>query len=357
MAWKDLPERGVRWFDEVQQTRWWLAHPIGTIRKYADDRGSALAGLVTFQMFLGLLPLLVVVLTVFGAVVDGSGSLRAAALESALGQLPVLGDRLEDDVSALTVGGPWVVISVVGLLWTALGIYNSLQLALNQVWNVPGVHRQGFLSRLLRALLLFLLIIGAAVGTALLRDDRLVAIEPAALSTAVFGALSVLTTIVLLFGVFRLVVSPDVPTRHLVPAAMLAGLFWQLLQRFGDWIVTRQLTEARDLYGGLGFLVVLLLWMNLLARSAVFANEWSVVSWEGLWPRRITQPPLTRADKIVLERLIRNEQRRPEQHVAVWFDDAATGELSADDHDEEPDRDGGDALRDQPRTETARVEV
>ncbi len=54
----------MRWFDERQVERWWLGFPIGVFRKYADDRGSALAALVTFHIFVGLLPLLAVVLGV-----------------------------------------------------------------------------------------------------------------------------------------------------------------------------------------------------------------------------------------------------------------------------------------------------
>jgi uncharacterized BrkB/YihY/UPF0761 family membrane protein len=104
---------------------------------------------------------------------------------------------------------------------------------------------------------------------------------------------------------------------------VLAGLFWEVLQRIGSWIVMDRLAEAEDLYGGIGFVVVVLFWINLLARSAVFANEWAVVSWRRLWPRRIAQPPLTEADRRVLEGLLRNERRRPEEHVDVRFDERA----------------------------------
>lgn len=320
MRWREIPERGVRWFDDVQQTRWWLAHPIGTIRKYADDRSSALAGLVTFHLFLGLLPLLVVMLTVFARLAEGSDNIRDAILDSTLAQLPVLGSRLDDQLDALPGSNPWVVISVLGLLWTSTGIYNSLQLALNQVWNVRGVHRQGFVNRLVRSFALFVLVLVAGVGTVPLRGDRPWGFLPDQLVPWIGLASSVVVSIVVLALVFRIAVSSQVPARHLLPAAVLAGLLWQLIQRLGEWIVIRQLADAEDLYGSVGFVVVVLLWINLLARSALFANEWAVVSVRHLWPRRITQPPLTAADRDVLESLVRNEQRRPEQHIEVWFD-------------------------------------
>lgn len=320
MRWREIPERGVRWFDDVQQTRWWLAHPIGTIRKYADDRSSALAGLVTFHLFLGLLPLLVVMLTVFARLAEGSDNIRDAILDSTLAQLPVLGSRLDDQLDALSGSNPWVVVSVLGLLWTSTGIYNSLQLALNQVWNVRGVHRQGFVNRLVRSFALFVLVLVAGVGTVPLRGDRPWGFLPDQLVPWIGLASSVVVSIVVLALVFRIAVSSQVPARHLLPAAVLAGLLWQLIQRLGEWIVIRQLADAEDLYGSVGFVVVVLLWINLLARSALFANEWAVVSVRHLWPRRITQPPLTAADRDVLESLVRNEQRRPEQHIEVWFD-------------------------------------
>jgi YihY family inner membrane protein len=315
-----IPERAVRWFDELQQSRWWLALPIGSIRKYADDRGTAFANLVTFQIFLGMLPLLVVVLTVFHEILERREEYADAVLESTLAQFPVIGGQLEEDIATLAVSGPWVAISVLGLLWTASGIYHGMQLAMNQVWNVEGVGRQGFVSRHVRALVLFVLVIGAAIGTSFFDIVDFLGWLPTPVTGVVAALIQALISAVLLLGILRLTVAPEVPVVRLAPAALMAGLFWQLLQRIGGWIVTDQLVEARDLYGSIGFVVVALLWINLLARSVVFANEWAVVSWYQLWPRRIAQPPLTEADRRVLERLVRNERRRPEEHVEVWFD-------------------------------------
>lgn len=320
MAITDLPERAVRWFDAYQQDRPALALPVGTVRKYADDRGSAFAGLVTFQVFLGMLPLLVIVLTVLGEVLEGSDDLRESALESTLGQFPVLGTRIEEDLSTLGADGIWLAISGAALLWTAAGIYHGLQLAMNQVWNVQGVDRQGFVSRHLRALVLFTLVVAAAIGTTFVRDAIPFGGLPSVLagpSLALFGAA---VSGLLLFAVLRIVVAPAVPTVRLVPAAVLAGLMWELLQRVGVFLVVDRLGEAQDLYGTIGFVVVVLFWINLLARSVIVANEWAVVSWRGLWPRRIAQPPLTDADREVLRALVLNERRRPEQHIEVTFD-------------------------------------
>lgn len=321
MSIADLPERAVRAIDDFQQRHRWSAQLVGTVRKYGDDRGSAFAGIVTYQVFLGMLPLLVVVLTVLGGILEGSERLREAVLDSTVAQFPVVGSRIENDVSALSVGGPWLYIAIAGLFYTSFGIFHSLQLALSQVWNVDGVFRQGFVSRHLRALLLYVMLFAAAVGTALLRDVPLLqwgSSPPARLASFL---LATSLAGLLLLGVFRLALASVVPTSHLVPAAALAGLLWEVLQRLGAWIVTDRLVDAEDLYGTIGFVVVILFWINLLAQAIVLSNEAAVVARRRLWPRRIAQPPLSEADQRVLVHLVANERRRPEQIIEVRFDD------------------------------------
>lgn len=319
-------ERGVRGFDDFQQRHWLLAFPIGAVKKYADDRGSALASLVSMQVFLGLLPLLVVVLTVVSVAVDASDPLRDAVLDSTMAQFPVVGERLRQDVSALAAEGPWVALSVLALLWTATGIYHALQLAMNQVWNVEGVRRQGFVSRHVRALILYVLVFGAAVGTAFI-PEGLFSFLPDSIRDALSTVFDLAIASLLLLAMFRIVVSPAVATPLLVPPALLAGLAWHALQRAGSWLVLEQLADAEDLYGGIGFVVVVLGWINLLARSVVFANEWAVVAWRELWPRSLAQPPLTEADRDVLVALVNNERRRPEEHIHVTFESEAVKEV------------------------------
>lgn len=52
-----------------------------------------------------------------------------------------------------------------------------------------------------------------------------------------------------------------------------------------------------------------------------------------LWPRSVTQPPLTQADRLMFLRLAQMEVRRPEEKVIASFAEAA---------DEDPLDDLGD---------------
>jgi hypothetical protein len=55
----------------------------------------------------------------------------------------------------------------------------------------------------------------------------------------------------------------------------------------------------------------------------VYAVEADVVRARHLWPRSITQPPLTSADRQALQDTAQVETRRPEQRVTVEFTAAA----------------------------------
>jgi len=59
------------------------------------------------------------------------------------------------------------------------------------------------------------------------------------------------------------------------------------------------------------------------SQLVLWAAEINVVLRYRLWPRSVTQPPLTRADRPVLRRLAQMEVRRPEEQVSASFTDAA----------------------------------
>jgi hypothetical protein len=57
----------------------------------------------------------------------------------------------------------------------------------------------------------------------------------------------------------------------------------------------------------------------------VYCAEINVVLARRLWPRSIVQPPLTEADRATLAVQALQNQRRPEQHIQVTWDDRPPG--------------------------------
>jgi hypothetical protein len=83
--------------------------------------------------------------------------------------------------------------------------------------------------------------------------------------------------------------------------------------------VGRELQHATETSGFFGIVIALLAWIYLGAQLFLLAAEINVVKRYRLWPRSITQPPLTPADRAVFERLARMEIRRSEVEVEIEF--------------------------------------
>jgi uncharacterized BrkB/YihY/UPF0761 family membrane protein len=106
----------------------------------------------------------------------------------------------------------------------------------------------------------------------------------------------------------------------LVPGAVLAGVLFAVLQLIGSWYVARTLANSSNTYGFFGVVFALLAYLALAAQVLLFGAQLNVVVHRRLWPRSLVQPPLTDADKRVLEGSAITEERRPEEEVSVRFE-------------------------------------
>lgn len=312
-------ERVVQRLDDLQQRFPPVGLPIGVVRKFADDRTSAWGALMTFYGFLALFPLVVITLTLLGHLAADDPGLEEALLEGAVGQIPIVGTMIEEDVSGLQAGGLGFAVGLAGLFWGATGIYNAGQLAMSQIWNVEGIHRPGLPLRLARSMLLFVLFAVGAIGGGWLVQHGF--FSGAGSMTQALTLLGSLTLAFAMFAaVFRILTPQAVPMRKLWLGAALAAAGWEALQIAGGIVVSRQVGQV-DVYGVFAYMIALLMWLWLVFRMMLFSAEVAVVVDRDLWPRNIAQPPLNDPDKRVLASLARNERRRPEQHIEVWFDD------------------------------------
>ncbi len=189
-----------------------------------------------------------------------------------------------------------------------------------QVWNVPGVDRPGFLPRIGRgASIIGVLGLGAIATTILSGFGFFNSTAPA------LEGLSMLVTVLLNVAIalagFRLLTPRSVPSRELLPGAVLAGLAWSVLQLIGGYLVSQRLQQTSEIYGLFAIVLGLLFWLSLGAQMTLYAAELNVVLARRLYPRSIIQPPLTDQDRQALRELAQQEERRPEERVRVDFVD------------------------------------
>jgi uncharacterized BrkB/YihY/UPF0761 family membrane protein len=242
---------------------------------------------------------------------------RDAILHSALRDFPIVGTQLAHSVHPLKGSLIAVVIGSVGLLWGSMGVSQAAQLAMSEIWNVPAVRRPGFLQRLVRSLG-FVAALGA--GIALTTFVTAVAtFTPGAIASRVIAQVGIVGVNIALFVVLFRVLTPDVATHDLLPGAAIGGVGWSILQAAGTLLVGHTLRNASQLYGFFGSVLGLVSWLFLSAQLTLYAAEVNVVRARKLWPRSLAPPPLTDADREVLDAIAAESRRRPEQWLRTGW--------------------------------------
>jgi YihY family inner membrane protein len=312
----NVAQRAVARVDQLQR-RWPVsAFAVAVNQKFGGDNGGTLAGILAYNAFLALFPLLLVLVTVLGIVAGGSSSITHRILHSALADFPVVGTKLADNIHALhRDSAVSLTIGLVGLLWGSLGAAQAGQYAMAEVWNIPKRDRPGFLPRLARSVGLVLALgVFLVVGTGL----SAVAADANGLGqlSRVLGVVgTLLVDIGLMATAFRILTPRQVPTRQLVPGVVVAGVAWAILQSVGTLVVYHDLRGVSALYGFFAIVLGALAWLTLTMRIVLYAAEINVVWARRLWPRALAPPPLTDADRIMLVTYVEAEARRREVDV------------------------------------------
>jgi uncharacterized BrkB/YihY/UPF0761 family membrane protein len=234
--------------------------------------------------------------------------------------VPLIGHQLTGNVHTLqrssTVG---LIVGLATLTWGGSQLAQAGLFTMEQVWNLPGPARPGYVQRLGRAGLFLLLLGGGVIVTTGLasfntyghNNPGFVAFAEALAATFNFG---------MYLGAFRVLTPKGVPTRDLLRGAVLGGIAWTLLQILGTYLVHHFL-HSDSVYGVFATVLGLVGYIYVASEITVYSAEVNVVLLRRLWPRAIVQPPLTEADRASMALQALQNQRRPEQHIEVTFQD------------------------------------
>ncbi|HEY2537746.1 MAG TPA: YhjD/YihY/BrkB family envelope integrity protein, partial [Solirubrobacteraceae bacterium] len=209
-----LGER-VHALDRLQQRHRWLAFPAGVIKKFGDDEAGSMAALIAYYGFVSLFPLLLVLVTVLGFVLEGDRKTQEEVLHSTLSQFPIIGDQLESNVHSLKGSVGALAIGVAGLLLGGLGIVGATQNAFQQVWHIPRKRRPNFLAWRLRGIWLLavlgLLLVISTVAAGYVTAQMA---GPIAVLGGVLVALA--SNLLLFFAAFRFLSPDEIQTHDLL---------------------------------------------------------------------------------------------------------------------------------------------
>ncbi len=321
------PLAPLKAFDRYQRRHKLAAFPIAVVKKFGDDQAGNLSALIAYYAFLSLFPLLLVLATVLGFVLEGNPEAQQDVVDSTLSQIPIIGQQIQ--TGSLTGSTVALVIGIVVAVLAGLGVTLAAQTAFNRVHAISHRDRPDFLFSRLRGLKIL-----AILGTLQVVSTAVSGAVISGLgggSIAIVGiAVSLVVNFALFVVAFRLLTDSSVPRSELWPGIISATILWTVLQVVGSAYIKHVIDNAGDAYGTFATVIGLLAWLFLGARIVVYSAELNSVISRQLWPRGLFDPP-TEADRRTYTGLAQIEERSERQRVSVTF------EKPTDDEPKDPD--------------------
>jgi uncharacterized BrkB/YihY/UPF0761 family membrane protein len=314
--------------DRWQRRTPWAGAAYGVVKKFGDDNANLVVVAMAWYGFLSIFPLLLVVVTLLGFV--GQQGISDGLLRT-LHEFPVIGSSFNPESrSALHGSTIGLIIGLIGLLYGAQGVTQTVQQAMATVWNIPQTEQTGFLPRLGRSLAGLFTIGAAFVVNAFVTGYVTGGTHNYAVRIPVLIGL-VAINIGLYFASFTALTAKTIGPRGLLPGAVAGAVGFTALITVGTGLVAHQLSNASATYGTFGAVIGIVAFLLLLAKISMYAAELNPVLARKLYPRALPMTDdLTEADRRVLGDLVHAERRREDQAIGVGFGDRAA-EQAADD--------------------------
>ena len=251
----------------------WADQALHVHKRFGQVQGGPLASYITLAAFLSLFPLLLVAIAVLGIV---AGNVDVAAKVSEQLSLDgssadLLGKTLDTAASSKRSAS---IIGLAGLLWSGLGLVNTLESSFDAVWQSEG---RGLKDKAFALLWL--------AGASVLVVASLAATAAAGFLPGFLTWLSLLPTLAIdvalwLWTFKALTGRQGLPWRAHLPGAILGAIGFELLKIVGGVYVPRLVGSSSALYGTLGIVFALIAWLALFGRLSVYATCLNVVRWE-----------------------------------------------------------------------------
>src|SRR3954452_22578542 len=265
-----IMRRVRRLLDRTLLTTW------RAILEFFDDRGHRDAAQIAFFAMLSFVPLAMLLVGGFGLFFDDE-DIRRRVVQAVFDNVPLSQEadraRLESTVDdALDNTGRLGPVSVLLLIAAASGVMGALRHAINQAWDI---HTRPPLLR--RKALDFALVLG--VTLVLIFSFSVSGVRRLGLAGDIIeDVLPFAFTVAVVLFLYRVLPSPRPKTREIWPGAVVAALLISAVRQALEFYF-EHLADLGALYGSLGALMALLIFVYavslVLVFGAEYASEWS----------------------------------------------------------------------------------
>jgi membrane protein len=274
---------------EVRERRPLVDHAVRSVEHYGQVNGSALAAAVTYFAFLSFFPLMALSFAVIGLVSRAYPNAEEDLVTAINDVLPgLVGGEDGLDISTFKENAPSILSAGILLaLYSGLGWLSGMRTALVAVFEEPERERPSFVGGKARDVLA-LITLGTVLIVSVAVSGVATKVATPILDYVGLGAgaepflwllalvLGLATSALLFFAFFKLLASPNAPTRSLWSGAILGGVAFELLKQLST--VLLQATREQPAVQAFGIALILLVWIGYFSRVVVFAAAWAQTS-------------------------------------------------------------------------------
>jgi len=258
---------------------------INTVRSFSQARAAEAAASIAYYALFSLFPLLLFLVVLGGSILE-----RAQIQQQILGivkeVLPASEDLVARNIQQVVrFRGAVGIIGLVGLLWSATAVFSALVRNINRAWHTapPRNFLVGRLMALSMVGMLAVLLLLSYVATPAIRvlahfDFLQVAGVPVTppFAWAIFSRLiPCLITFLIFQGLYRWIPNTDVKWSDAFWGALVATTAWEFTKAGFSWYLSSGFASQRLVYGSLGAVIALLLWVYLTAFITLFGAHLS----------------------------------------------------------------------------------
>ena len=230
------------------------------------------AALLAHYGFLSVFPLLVVMTTILGFVLEGDSTFRADITNSVFANIPFIGQQLKEDPSKLHGNAVVLILGLATALWAGTKAFVAAQHGMNDIWEVPEAARPN-LARARGRALLAIGVVGAAQVASAVATGIISVSGVSWLNRVLLAMVAIAINIGVLLAAFRILTARRLTPRQLLPGSIGAGLVFSALQLIGATIVQRAIKSASPVYGSFATVIALLSWLSLHAIVSLLGAE------------------------------------------------------------------------------------
>lgn len=256
--------------DALRQRSGLIDLAVETLSGWQRHLSSRNAAVLAYYGFLAVFPLIMVATAVLNIVLRGDDEFRERLIDSAIAELPVIGNQIRTQTG--TLSGDLVAVITGGLiaLWAATKSFMAIQLAYDDIWEIPVLDRSNSAIMRLKALVGILII-----GTSLFITGTLTSYgwSGAREMVSILGIIAV--NFVVLSVTMRFFPSRSPRLEMVWPGALSAAVGFAVLQIAGTAIVRHYVASASDVAGVFATVFALMAWLNLHAVVALAGAEFN----------------------------------------------------------------------------------